>query len=126
MDGSGRPLLRIVRPDGNPILALVDTGFNGKLWLTKADAIACGIDFDEIDERTGYLAGMRPTRETYGDLRILWFGDELIVDVVIDLDSDHRTIGAGETVAVIGTALISPATLTVNFERRTVAIRQPR
>ena len=68
---------------------------------------------------------MRPTRENSGILRVLWFGEERLVNVVVDLDSDHRTAAATEPIAIIGAALIEPATLTVNFERRTVALRQP-
>ena len=124
VDRSGRPLLRLARPDGDPILALVDTGFNGQLWFSKADALSCGIDFDEVHERTGYLAGMRPVRETSTSLRILWFGEELVADVVIDLDSDHRTISSSEPIALIGTALIDPATLSINFDKRTVVLRR--
>ena len=46
------------------------------------------------------------------------------MNVVVDLDSDHRTAPATEPIAIIGAALIEPATLTVNFERRTVTLRQ--
>ena len=31
VDDARRPLLRLTVPDGSPILALVDTGFNGEL-----------------------------------------------------------------------------------------------
>ena len=124
VDTSRRPLLRVVRPDGNPILSMIDTGFNGEVWIGKFDAIACGVDFDDVHESTGYVAGMRPIREASSNLRILWFGEERVVDVVIDIDSTHRTIGASEPVTLIGTALIEPATLTVSFARRRVRLTQ--
>ena len=124
VDAQRRPLLKIARPDGNPIFALIDTGFNGNLWFGKADAMACGVDFDDVHEQTGHLAGMRPVREANSFLRIVWFGQERIVDVVIDLDTEHRTIAGSEPVALIGTELIDPATLSINFDRRTVVLRQ--
>ena len=124
VDAEQRPLLRLVLPDGNPILALVDTGFNGELWLTRSYAVACGIEIDDVFEQTGYLVGMRPTREGFGRLRILWFGSEKIAGVAIDLDSEHRTTAAGEPVALIGTGLLAPSTMTVNFEKQTLVLRQ--
>ena len=67
---------------------------------------------------------MRPVRETIGQLRILWFGVERVVDVVVDLDSPHRTIASGEPVALLGTELLSPSTMTVNFTKRTLTVRE--
>jgi predicted aspartyl protease len=34
VDGARRPLLRLAVMGGEPMLVLVDTGFNGELWLT--------------------------------------------------------------------------------------------
>ena len=123
LDDDFRPLLRMAVPDGNPILVQVDTGFNGDVWITKNNALACGIDFDEVYERTGYLAGMRPVHEAFARWRVLWFGSLRIVSVSVDLDSDYRTVQAGEPVALIGMSLINPATLTINCEKRTVLLR---
>ena len=122
VDDERRPLLRLTVPDSTPILGLIDTGFNGELWFTRADAVACGVEFDQVDERVGYVAGMRPVRETIGQLRIVWFGIERVVDVVVDLDSAHRTMSADEPMALIGTALLDPSTMTVNFGKRKLTL----
>lgn len=123
VDDGLRPLLRLMVPDGNSFLTHIDTGFNGELWFARADAVTCGVEFDQVDERVGYLAGMRPVRETIGQLRILWFGIERVVDVVVDLDSAHRTVSPDEPMALIGTALLAPATMTVNFGKRRLTLR---
>lgn len=123
VDDGLRPLLRLMVPDGNPILGLVDTGFNGEFWFTRADAVACGVFFEDLTEHTGYAAGMRPVREAFGELRIEWFGAERVVGVVIDLDSPHRTTSADEPMALIGTALLAPATMTLNFGKRKLTLR---
>ena len=123
VDDERRPLLRLSVPDSNQILAIIDTGFNGELWLTRFDAMSCGVIFEDVAEQTGYTAGMREVREAVGELRIMWFGAERIVGVVIDLDSTHRTIAAGEPMALIGTALLAPSTMTLNFARRRVTLR---
>lgn len=123
VDGERRPLLRLTVPDGNPILAHIDTGFNGELWLTWSDAMSCGVIFEDVAEQTGYAAGMREVREAVGELRILWFGVERVVGVVVDLDSAHRTVSADEPMALIGTALLDPSTMTVNFGKRKLTLR---
>ena len=38
VDGQRRPLLRLQMRDGGQLLALIDTGFNGQLWMARADA----------------------------------------------------------------------------------------
>jgi hypothetical protein len=81
--------------------------------------VRAGVIFDEVAERIGYAAGMRPVREAAGELCIRWFGAERMVSVVVD-----RTVSAEDPMAVIGTALLSPATVTVNFQRHTVVLRQ--
>lgn len=124
VDAERRPLLQLQLPDATSILALVDTGFNGELWLTKSDAVVCGVEFDEIDERIGYVAGWRPVRETLGEVRIVWFGMERVVGVVVDLDSEHRTVIADDPVVVVGTALLSPSIVTLDFDKGTLALRK--
>ena len=64
VDEGLRPLLKLMVPDGTAILAHIDTGFNGELWFARANAVACGVEFDEVDERVGYLVGMRAVPET--------------------------------------------------------------
>ena len=110
-------------PDANPLLCLIDTGFNGEMWLTRADAITFGVDFDAIYIETGHAVGMRPIETGRGFLRIIWLGHERIVNVVVDLDSSHRTVQASEPAALIGTELLDPATLTINFEKRRCVVR---
>ena len=123
VDEHRRPLLRLQLRDGGHILALVDTGFNGQLWMSRADATALGIDHDENYSQTGHAIGMRPVETAEGQLVIHWLGQERVVDVIVDIDSTHRTIAANEPAALIGTELLDPAALSINFEKRTCVVR---
>ena len=58
----------------------------------------------------------------YGELRIRWTGRDVEVGVLVDFDDRRRTASAREPVAVIGTRLLSPAALAVDFGGGTVVI----
>lgn len=122
VDTERRPLLRVELPDGEPILALIDTGFDGTLAFSEADAIACGVDIDPYYRDEVFVIGRRPVSVGYGELRIRWMGRDVEVGVVVDLNDPRRTVNAREPVAIIGTKLLSPSALTVDFGGRTVLI----
>lgn len=50
-----RPLLKIGLSDGNPILTLIDIGFDGYLAFSEPNAIVCGVDFEPMFERDVFL-----------------------------------------------------------------------
>lgn len=123
MDEKRRPLLTLQLRDGGQLLALVDTGFNGQIWMAQAGAIALGIDHDENYSDTGHAVGMRPIETAEGKLVIVWLGQERVVDVIVDIDSAHRTIHPSEPIGLIGTELLDPATVSINFEKRRCVVR---
>lgn len=123
VDGRRRPVLTIATRDGSRFLGMIDTGFNGELWMSQADAMALGVDYDEVYTEPGFAVGMRPIDVARGKLVIFWLGQERVVDALVDIDSTHRTSAAGEPMALIGTELLDPALLSINFENRTCAVR---
>lgn len=122
VDGERRPLLRLSLPDGNPILVLIDTGFDGFLAFSEPNAIASGVDYAPLFERDVLLTGRRRIRVAIGWIRVNWLGRDIEVDALVDLEDQSRTIDATEPVALIGTQLLSPATLTIDFRNGDVVL----
>jgi predicted aspartyl protease len=125
VDGLGRPLLRInINGRSDDILTTVDTGFNGELLMTELEAQRLGIIPLGVDGKVTLGDGTEVlARQAIATL--IWFGHARHVKVQLTApakatESRHRH--ADDPIALIGTSLITPNILEINFGTRTVAI----
>lgn len=117
----GRPVVRIELPGRDTgFLAVVDTGFNGQLFLAADDAGALGMP----------STGLRSSAEVAGGVRqqvdeaiavIMWMGRERRVEVLLDLDRQQPK-RADDPIAPVGTRLLSSPMLLIDFTAGTVEI----
>ena len=117
VDDRGRPVIRI---DGHQesILVVVDTGFNGDLMVTRAAAQLLGIA--PVSREADVELGDGTTVRVYqGRSSISWLGEQRPVRVLV---SDSWTTVADAPVGLLGTELLSPHLLLIDFAARTVEI----
>ena len=121
IDERQRPVVRLLLADRDEsFLALVDTGFNGELYVT--DSVALRLGFERTSNDTPVrLAGDKIVTVVRSAGRIKWLGRELRVQVLIAADTGGRQI-EGEPDALLGTGLLSPHILLVDFTAMTVEI----
>lgn len=116
-----RPIVRIDkegREDG--FLALLDTGFNGELLVSQTDAEVLGFA-RRAGTSTAELAGGQVYELSRGQGEILWLGRKRRVDVLISAEAT-RPRRDGEPVALVGTRLLAPHMLLIDFLSSTVEI----
>lgn len=94
------------------ILALIDTGFNGKLFL--GDELAGELDFRPTGffERVSYGAGSGRASIAEGEVR--WKGSRRAIDAFV-ASNVTRTNNVSEPEILIGTGLLFPDVLTIDF-----------
>ena len=100
------------------MLVTIDTGFNGELMMGSGDAALFGVNLKEDTERVELGHG-RSVFVGLGRLRIRWLDTEREVTVFIH---DLREPKRDGPVALIGTALLKPHLLLIDFEQGTVEI----
>jgi predicted aspartyl protease len=123
VDLRNRPLVSISIPNyEDNILALVDTGFNGYLLVHQDNARHLGFSLPGV-EITVELAGHAMRRFRVADGRVLWFGQVREVPVLLSTE-DYSLVAPDEPVLLIGTALLNPNKLIVDFTNRSVVIAQ--
>jgi predicted aspartyl protease len=122
LDDLGRPLVRIkVRGAEDELLCLVDTGFNGKLWMGAAVATRLKIVATRTDHAALTASG-KVENFSLGMAFIDWLGDEQRVEVHVHADQPSRVSSADQHEALIGTALLRDTTLLIEFTVGTVQI----
>ena len=119
IDALGRPIVRVaVVGRDDDCLATVDTGFNGEIMMTLGDARTLGTrildDNEEVQLGHGRSVGVR-----IGQMRLRWLGAERDVSVFI---SDQSVPTRSGPVLLIGTALLKPNLLLIDFALNTVEI----
>lgn len=117
IDDRGRPVVRLEWRDES-LLCVVDTGFNGDLLLSATAARSVGITegsyVSEIELGDGRLS-----RVTRNLLVVAWLGETRSMSVLI---SDSWNPRADDPVGLIGTGLLSPHLLLIDFGQRLVEI----
>ncbi|CAN0336218.1 unnamed protein product, partial [Phaeothamnion confervicola] len=121
VDDRRRPLLRIElpgRPDG--LLALLDTGFNGEILVAEADIEALGFRARAGFSAVELAAGQRIQLQR-GQGTIVWLSAARRVEVLItkELPGPRRD---GDPIMLVGTGLLSPNLLLIDFAMATVEI----
>jgi predicted aspartyl protease len=114
-------LIRIERPDGDSILATVDTGFNGDLFMSAADALQFGWRGSGIRSAVKLADAEREIEEA--EASILWMGKPRDVELLLS-HAEPRPSAADEPIALIGTRLMTPHLLLIDFQAATVEIEE--
>ena len=120
IDDLGRPLIRLQLPHGHDdLLVIVDTGFNGELMMSLAMAQSLGLSLD--DDLVPIELGTGAIERVYtSQIDVLWLDKELRVRALVSTSWPSPAPDA--PVALIGTRLLRPHLLLVDFDANTVAI----
>lgn len=107
--------------EGIPFTGTIDTGFNGQLLLDQVMARVLSV------EMTGERSTVRVRGEVQiGGLNINWFGIPRYIDVTVieSVPEDPRLVPLppSEPEILIGTLLMSPGKLTIDFLEETVRL----
>jgi predicted aspartyl protease len=122
VDQRERPLVRVSLPDRDrSFLALVDTGFNGWLFMEAMDAVRLGFVPSELTVSVEF-AGRGQSRLRVAHGHILWFGKPHHTEVLVSTAEGGRAASPDELVALLGTRLLSPHFLKIDFAKRRVSI----
>jgi len=122
VDARNRPIVRLsIAGLEDDVPAIVDTGFNGELLINESDVGRFQLRLHDFKE-TVELADRRQELLPHGTGRVLWFGRLRSVNVFIAQGDQPRAARPDEPVALLGTALLSPHKLTVDFATRRVFI----
>jgi predicted aspartyl protease len=115
-----RPVVRLETSAGESFLALVDTGFNGELMLALPDAQALGFEVS-IVKINALLAGdvAQKLREGSGNLN--WLGKDRRIELMVSPASNNRRMD-DDPIALIGTRLLTPHLLLIDFKTLTLEI----
>ena len=121
VDPRGRPIVRIALAGlDNEFLAVVDTGFNGELFMAAGDARLLRL----------MLTGARSSVEVAGGVRqhveeaiavILWMGRERRVEVLLGTSTQTPRL-ADDPIALVGARLLTPHILMIDYAAGTVEI----
>ncbi len=104
-------------------LVVIDTGFNGQLLIHNTDLARIKCDLTDLMV-TAEFAGRQRHMLNRARSRIIWFGRPLDVDVLIAAAEQARAALTDEPIGLLGTALLVPHQLTVDFATRRVVISQ--
>ena len=127
VDDLKRPLVRIETPGfTDPLIAFIDTGFNGALLLDERQAARLGFSVARDSIKPVRLASQRNEDFLLGQGSFIWFGERrtIIAYVLIETQGERRARSARETEEeiLIGTDLLSDCRLEIDFPARKVLI----
>jgi predicted aspartyl protease len=124
VDPRGRPIISVsISGEEDAFPFVVDTGFNGELLLHDSQIIRHRCELRGLNESIE-LADGATRMLMLARTRIIWFGQSLNVDVLISPTQGSRAAMPDEPIGLLGTALLSPHTLTVEFATRRVLITE--
>ena len=123
VDELRRPLVRILRVGSeDSFVARVDTGFNGDLLMSVSTARRLGFRI-RMDKDIVEFADGRREAVQLGHGTIDWLGSQRPTSVYISPDpAQQRLIRDGDPVALVGTKLLSPGILLIDFSTKTVEV----
>ena len=127
VDDRKRPLVRIETPGfTGPLIAFVDTGFNGALLLDERQAARLGFSVARSSTTPVQLASQRNENFLLGRGSFIWLGERRTIDayVMIETQGERRARNARKTEEeiLIGTDLLSDCRLEIDFPARKVLI----
>jgi predicted aspartyl protease len=122
VDDRERPLMRVSLPDHDEsFLALIDTGFNGWLLMEAVDAVSLGFVLTDLTIAVEF-AGRGRSLLGIAHGHIMWFGQRQRIEVLVSSAHAERTPSSDQPVALLGTRLLNPHLLKIDFETRLVSI----
>lgn len=127
VDDLNRPLVRIETPGfTDPLIAFVDTGFNGALLLNETQAARMGFSVLRNSATPVRLASQRKEDFLVGQGIFIWLGERrtILAHVLIETQGERRARHARKTEEeiLIGTGLLSHCRLEIDFPARKVLI----
>jgi predicted aspartyl protease len=127
VDDLNRPLVRIETPGfTDPLVAFVDTGFNGTLLIDERQAARLGFSVAKDSITQVRLASQRKENFLVGQGIFIWLGERrtILAHVLIETQGERRARNARETEEeiLIGTGLLSDCRLEIDFPARKVFI----
>ena len=127
VDDLNRPLVRIETPGfSDPLVAFVDTGFNGALLIDETQAARLGFSVTRNSTTPVRLASQRNENFRVGRGSFLWLGERKTITalVMIETQGEPRARNARKTEEeiLIGTGLLSDCRLQIDFPARKVLI----
>jgi predicted aspartyl protease len=127
VDDRKRPLVRIETPGfTDPLVAFVDTGFNGALLIDETQAARLGFSVERNTITPVRLASQRNEDFLFGQGSFMWLGERrtVIAYVLIETQGERRVRNARKTEEeiLIGTELLSDCRLEIDFPARKVLI----
>jgi predicted aspartyl protease len=118
VDELRRPLVRVTLVgQDDDVLATIDTGFNGELMATLGDAIALGVTMETSSE-TVQLGDNATANVSLGRAKLSLLGKNRNATVFV---SATNAVATGPKL-LIGTRLLTPHLLLIDFEANTVEI----
>jgi len=122
-----RPLVKIETPGfTDPLLAFVDTGFNGALLVDERQAARLGFSVVRNAVAPVRLASQRNENFLRGRGSFLWLGERraIVAYVLIETPGERRARNARKTEEeiLIGTELLADCRLEIDFPARKVLI----
>lgn len=127
VDDRKRPLVRIEAPGfTDPLVAFVDTGFNGALLIDERQAVRLGFSVPRDSVKPVQLASQRNEDFRLGQGSFIWLGERrtIVAYVLIETQDERRARNARKTEEeiLIGTELLSDCRLQIDFPARKVLI----
>jgi len=127
VDDRKRPLVRIETPGfTDPLVAFVDTGFNGALLIDETQAARLGFSVATDSVKPVQLANQRNEDFRLGQGNFIWLGERrtIVAYVLIETPDERRARNARKTEEeiLIGTELLSDCRLQIDFPARRVLI----
>jgi predicted aspartyl protease len=127
VDDLNRPLVRIETPSfTDPLVAFVDTGFNGALLIDETQAARLGFSVARNCATPVQLASQRSENFSLGRGSFIWLGERrtIIAHVLIETQGERPVRNARkiEEETLIGTGLLSDCRLEIDFPARKVFI----
>jgi predicted aspartyl protease len=123
LDGHGRPIVRVrVTGAEDELVCLVDTGYSGELWMSQALAkqfrfVATGMSADAATATDD----VAKVEIFLGEIE--WLGAKREVTVHAHGNDTRPARPAGEEpYALLGSALLRPAVLNVDYPNHTLSI----
>jgi len=129
----GEPVIELeVIGCDDPVLVLIDTGFNREVFLLEAERIALGLapkSSNYVRDSNVYVAdGKVPQEHTYETVaKVRWFGAVLDVAVLVFNPPQSRGSQASRQEkhdyrAVIGWGLLRQCVMTIDYPAKTVTL----
>jgi predicted aspartyl protease len=118
-----RPILRLkFAGQEDELIALIDTGFNGQLLMSQTLALRLNVQVNEFEDVVT-LADGSLVAARQGHVTVEWFGKARNVHVQITPTHAKQRVSEGDFV-LLGTRLIAPDNLEIQFGRKTVTLHQ--